>query len=240
MEITSSLAIIGLAGLVHATFQLSISMLTLLSGSTIGTKASHLKVLRRSNSFILGSFLMTALVVALVGFMLQSLLGTQVPAILWAISSGLLIGLGVAIWGFYYRKAAGTSLWLPRNFATFLTKRTKATKSSAEAFSLGMTSVVAEIIFIVGPVLVSSLALLHLEAAWQLVGLAVYVLVASLPLMLIGLLVGGGHKLSRIQKWRETNKRFLQFAAGSGMIILGFFIYVDRVLAALITPGGGF
>jgi uncharacterized membrane protein (DUF485 family) len=33
--------------------------------------------------------------------------------------------------------------------------------------------------------------------------------------------------VARIQKWREHNKRFLQFAAGSALIVLGVYFYVD-------------
>jgi hypothetical protein len=42
--------------------------------------------------------------------------------------------------------------------------------------------------------------------------------------------------LSRIQRWREANKHFLQFAAGSGLLILGFFVYVNEFLGP--TFGG--
>lgn len=239
METISSLAIIALAGLIHASFQLSVSMLTLLSGHAIGTNASHHKVLRRASNFILGTVLMTMLVVTFVGFILQSLFGNNAPPVLWAAGCGLLIGLGIAVWAFYYRKSPGTSLWLPRSMASFLASRTKATKSSAEAFSLGMSSVFAEILFIISPVFIAGLALIHLEPTWQVVGILLYTILASLSLIIVGVMVGGGHKLSRIQKWRESNKRFLQFAAGSGLIILGFYIYVDQVLSlAVITNGG--
>jgi hypothetical protein len=50
------------------------------------------------------------------------------------------------------------------------------------------------------------------------------------------MLLGGGHSISEIQRWRETNKRFLQVVAGGGLIILGFFIFVYEVLG---TVGGG-
>ena len=53
------------------------------------------------------------------------------------------------------------------------------------------------------------------------------------------MLIGGGHKLSRIQKWREDNKRFMQFAAGSALLVLGFYMYVNEVVAAVTTVTGG-
>lgn len=238
MEPLSSLAIVSLAGLIHASFQLSVSMLTLLSGHTIGGRASHVKVLRRAGSFILGVVLMTLLLLSSTILVLQVIFGTYTPPLLWSVGCGLLMGLGIAVWVFYYRKASGTTLWLPRNFATFLARRTKATNSSAEAFSLGMASVIAEIIFILPLLLISAMTLLQLTPVWQATGIALYVGFASLSLGIIGVLVGSGHKLSRIQKWREANKRFLQFAAGSGLLVLGFYIYVDYVLTAALVGLG--
>ncbi|MEK7620958.1 MAG: hypothetical protein AAB395_01230, partial [Patescibacteria group bacterium] len=61
----------------------------------------------------------------------------------------------------------------------------------------------------------------------------VYCLIALSPLIMIVAMVGAGHKISKIQKWREDNKLFLQYAAGSGLVILGAFVFVDKVL------GGG-
>ena len=43
-------------------------------------------------------------------------------------------------------------------------------------------------------------------------------------------MVGSGHKISRIQAWREKNKRFLQFAAAGSLLILAAFMFVDRLL----------
>lgn len=239
MEIVSSLAILALAGLLHASFQLSVSMLTLLSGHAIGRRSSHAKVLRRAGSFIFGVVIITLLLLSFITFGLQIIFGTTVPPLAWSVGCGLLIGLGVAVWAFYYRKAVGTTLWLPRGMAHFLARRTKATTSSAEAFSLGVASVFAEILFILAPLTISAMALLSLEPLWQGVGILIYTLIASLPLLVVGVMVGGGHKLSHIQKWRESNKRFIQFITGSGLLILGFYVYVNYVLAAAIAAHMG-
>ena len=54
MDIPTSLLIIGFAALIHATFQLSVSVLTMLSGHAIGAKRSHSKLMRMTFSFIAG------------------------------------------------------------------------------------------------------------------------------------------------------------------------------------------
>lgn len=226
-----SLAIIALAALIHASFQLSVSMLTLLSGHAIGNKTSQAKLLRLTNSFTFGVAVMTVLLLTFTAFIIGSSFGAQVPLLAWAMSCGLLIGLGVAVWAFYYRREKGTSLWLPRGVAHYLSDRTKATKSSAEAFSLGLTSVIGELVFIIAPLLVSALVLVTLSPALQLIGIGIYTLISLLSLLIVNGLIGSGHKLSRIQKWREDNKHFLQFAAGCGLLILGFYVYVNQIVA---------
>jgi hypothetical protein len=235
-----SFAIIIFAALIHASFQLSVSMLTLLSGHAIGSKASHGRLLKLTNGFFFGVAVMTMLLLSFTALVFQHSFGSDVPLLAWAVACGLLLGLGVAVWAFYYRREEGTSLWLPRGMARYLSERTKATKQTAEAFGLGLSSVFAELIFIIAPVVISALVLIKLEPVWQLAGIAAYTLVSLLSLAIVNGLIGSGHKLSRIQAWREKNKRFLQFAAGSGLLILGFYVYVDQVVSANAFAYGGF
>jgi len=236
----NSFAIIIFAALIHASFQLSVSMLTLLSGHAIGAKAAKAKLLRLTNGFFLGVAVMTMLLVSFTAFIFQHSFGSTVPLMAWAVGCGLLLGLGVAVWAFYYRREEGTSLWLPRSMAHYLSDRTKATKQSAEAFSLGLSSVIGELVFILAPIIISALVLIRLQPVWQLIGIAVYTLVSLLSLAIVNALIGSGHKLSHIQKWREDNKRFLQFAAGSGLLVLGFYVYVDQVVSVTAFAYGGY
>lgn len=237
--LVQSFAIIAFAALIHASFQLSVSVLTLLSGHAIGSKTSHAKLLRLTNGFVIGVAVMTMLLVSFTSFMFQSVFGSNVPLLAWAIGCGLLFGLGVAVWAFYYRREPGTSLWLPRGFARYLSDRTKATKRSAEAFSLGLTSVIAEFIFILAPLVIASLVLIRLEPMWQFVGIGLYTAISLFSLLIVCGLIGSGHKLSRIQQWREDNKRFLQFAGGSGLLVLGFYVYVEQVVSVTALAYGG-
>lgn len=236
----SSFAIIAFAALIHASFQLSVSMLTLLSGHAIGSKTAHKKLIRLTGGFSLGVAVMTLLLLTFTAFVLQQSFGNTVPLLAWAVSCGLLIGLGIAVWVFYYRREKGTSLWLPRGFARYLSDRTKSTKQGAEAFGLGLTSVIAELLFIFAPIVIAALVLIRLDPMMQLAGVALYTVISLLSLLIVGALVGSGHKLSHIQKWREDNKYFLQFAAGGGLLVLGFYIYVEQVVTATAMAHGGF
>jgi len=215
-------------------------MLTLLSGHAIGSKTKQTKLIRLTGGFSLGVAVMTLLLLTFTAFILQHSFGNDVPLLVWAVSCGLLLGLGVAVWIFYYRRERGTSLWLPRSLAHYLSDRTKATKQGTEAFSLGLTSVIAELLFIFAPIVISALVLIQLEPWLQLIGIALYTIISLLSLLIVGGLVGSGHKLSHIQKWREDNKHFLQFAAGSGLLVLGFYVYVEQVITATAMAHGGF
>lgn len=236
----SSLAIIAFAALIHASFQLSVSMLTLLSGHAIGSKTAHAKLIRLTGGFSFGVAVMTLLLLTSTAFVFQRIFNDTIPLIAWAVSCGILMGLGIAVWIFYYRRENGTSLWIPRGFARFLSDRTKSTKQSAEAFSLGLTSVLAELLFIFAPIVIAALILIQLSPTLQLIGIAIYTVISLLSLLVVGALVGSGHKLSHIQKWREENKHFLQFAGGGGLLVLGFYVYVDQIITVTAVAHGGF
>jgi len=240
METLITFGIIALAALIHSSFQLSVSMATLLSGHSIGSKTAYRRTMRLILSFLAGALVMTTLFVSFISYVATSLFGDTVPPLVWAAVCGLMVGLGIAVWTFYYRRTSGTTLWIPRSMARFLSDRAKATKHSSESFSLGLTSIIAEGLFILPPVAAASLALITLDPVMQLAGVALYVFIASLTLIVVVMLIGSGHKLSRIQKWREDNKRFLQFAAGSGLLVLGFYIYANEVVTALVANSGGF
>ncbi len=241
MDVLQGFIIITVAGLIHASFQLGVSALTLLSSHTIGRKRSHMQLLRLSGSFVVGVAIMTLLLLSFLSLILLQLHPDNSPSLtLWSAASGLAVGIGIAIWLFYYRRQNGTSLWLPRSFAKHLHDRTKATRHSTEAFSLGLVSGIAELVFTIAPLLITALILLELPTLWQLAGLALYTLLASLSVIATALLVGGGHSLGRIQKWREQHKLFLQFIAGSALMALGFYLYVEQITMTLAKSSGVF
>jgi len=233
MDIPSSIAIIALAALIHASFQLSTSMLTLLSSHTIGHQRSHARLLRMTCSFITGASIMTMLLLSFSSLILLSIFGSSTPLIAWAIACGMSVGIAIAVWLFYYRNESGTTLWIPRGIARYLTDRTKATHLSGEAFGLGLSSVIGEILFIITPLGISALILIQLPPMWQLAGIGIYTLISSLSLIIVLVLIGSGHAISGIQQWRESNKRFLQFVGGAGLITLALFVYVSAILGNL-------
>ena len=239
--IISSLAIIVFSALIHASFQLSVSVLTLLSGHSLGRKSSQSRILKLLNGFLFGVIIITGLITTAVVYYMSSIINqsNSNEQLAGTIVCGALISLGFATMIFYYRRdEAGTVLWLPRSMAEYLTKRASATRHTAEAFSLGVASVMAEILFIIVPVTAASLAIVTLpDTTWQIIGIALYTLLSMISLVVIAVLIGSGHSPARLQKWRERNKKFLQFCAGAGLMILAFYLFTDRVIG-LISYGG--
>lgn len=239
MQIIIAFSVIALAALIHTSFQLGISLVTLLSNHATGKKLSGKRVLRLVGSFLGGAMVMTALLIASFSYVASILYKDGVPASVWEFITGALAVVGIGVWIFYYRRGDGTSLWLPRSLARHLSTRVQATTYSAESFSLGLTGVLAEIIFLFIPVSAASLAIISLPVAWQPIGLITYVVIASFSLFTICALIGSGRKLSQIQEWRESNKRFLQFVAGFGLFVLSGYIYVNQVIATVSILGAG-
>lgn len=234
MDILTSLAIVAFAALIHASFQLSVSVLTLLSGHAIGSKKSRARIMSLTTSYTTGAGVMTLLILSLMSLVFLHIFGANIPLLAWALVCGLVFGIGIAVWLFYYRRdTEGTELWIPRSFAKYLTNRSKKTKQSAEAFSLGLTTVVSELVFIIPTVAIAALVLISLPPVWQLAGIGIYTVISLFGLLLVWAFIGRGKSLAHIQRWRTDNKRFLQFSAGSALIVLGFFVYVNKILVAV-------
>lgn len=237
MNTFTLLAVIALAALIHASFQLSVSMLTLVSSRALGRRARHLQVMNLMSGFTLGAMVMTALMLSAAGFFTFVVFGSYVRPLAWAIACGMMVGVAVAVWVFYYRKRTGTTLWLPRPIARMLHNRVRSTDSGAEAFSLGLTSVIAEVIFSIAPISVAAFSLVHLPHYLQFAAVIAYTVITTGPLLAITFLVGSGKRLSSIQKWRDQNREFMQMAAGVALLVLAVYVYVNIVLAPMWLQG---
>ncbi len=224
------LIIIALAATIHACFQLCVSVLTLLSAHTLGVKKSQNKLFRLATSFLIGSFTMTVLILSDVVLVAFSIYQSNIPQLAWCVGCGILLVSGAAVWLFYFRKGPGTMLWIPRGMAHYLNNRASATKSCAESFGLGLVSVFGEIMFIIAPIIIAALAITQLPLVWQPMAIGGYAIISTMSLAIVWLLIIKGYKLSRIQRWREENKRFMQFSAGAGLIILSIFVFVNVIL----------
>lgn len=237
MNTLTAFGIVALAALVHASFQLGVSMVTLLSNHATGKRLSSQHVLRLVGAFLAGTVVMTALLISTFSYTSAVLFAGSVPDFIWEFTSAALVAVALAVWVFYYRRSDGTSLWLPRPLARFLHERVQATSLSAESFSLGLTGVIAEVLFLLAPVIAASLAIISLPAVWQIPATVLYIFIASGGMIVVSVLLGSGRKLNHIQEWRESNKRFLQFVSGCGLLVLSAYVYVNQVVAVAAASG---
>lgn len=239
MDTLTAFSVIALAALIHASFQLGVSMITLLSGHAIGKKLAAKRTLRLVGAFLAGTLIMTALIVSTLSYTASVFFGHSATPMAWGTLASAMIIIGLVVWVFYYRRGPGTLLWVPRGLAKLLSKRIHATQMSAEAFSLGLTSVCMELLFIITPAVAAAFAIIALPTDLQLAGVAAYVILASLSMLGVAAFIGSGHNISRLQRWREANKRFLQFAGGSALIVLAFYLYVNLVITPVVVARAG-
>ena len=227
-----------LAALIHASFNLSVSVLTLLSGHTLSREKSQIRLVKLLFAFTFGAIIMNILLFCAFAFFAQTIFFDGIYLFIWLVLIGLLVGTGLAVWLFYYRRSStnksGTEIWIPRGIAKYLNGRARKTKHSAEAFSLGLTSIISEIIFIFAPLLAATFATIQLPSHLQVVAVLLYAFISSLPTIVIACLICGGHSIAQIQVWREKNKRFFQFCSGLGLLILAGFLYASVVSPVVI------
>lgn len=214
----------AVTALLHGNFQVSVSVLTLLSGHSLGAKKAHTRLLALNLSYIAGVAVTIAGVLLGVISLVRSVGGATQN--IWVVAIALCAAIGSITSITYYRGRQGTVLWLPRPIAEYLSVRAKKTRRAIEAAALGAMTVVAELPFTIAPLAVAGVLIADHTARFDLPWTGLYALVASAPLIVITVLLGSGHALSRIQRWREQNKIFLQYTSGIGLVVLALYLVV--------------
>lgn len=231
LDLSPFLLIVAGAVFVHACFQLSVSVLTLLSSHTIGRRLPNSRLLNLNFWYILGSILMiTLLQLGTIALLRWGLTHNATATTVVTLSLIPLIALLVAL--LYYRRGRGTQLWLPRPAAQYITDRAKRTKSSVEAFTLGMATAVTELPFAIAPLAIVAFALQGFRVdRWFTMSLG-YSLAVCAPLIFVAFYLSSGHKISSIQRWRENSKDFLRWTSAATLLLLALYIAVLQIGAA--------
>ncbi|MDR1032794.1 MAG: hypothetical protein LBL84_02145 [Candidatus Nomurabacteria bacterium] len=230
MDIFLEFSIIGLAALIHASFQLTIGCMILLFHHSFGGKKTRQRTREFVGSYISGAGLTVFLVLSALSFWLAHSFGWQVPAYLLAIEVGLLASLGVILLLFYYRYGKHTELYLPRGLAKFLTKQIRKTSNNHEAFIFGVAGVLGELPFVIIITLVGASSVVALPEPWRPLAVLLYVIVSILPLLVLSLALRSSRTISEVQHWRVRNKNFLKVVAGLGAIVLAAYLATFRLL----------
>lgn len=231
-DMMSTLLVIVGAVFVHACYQLSLSVLTLLSSHSIARRLPNTRLLNLSFWYIIGAVIaLTALQLAALAFMRALAEHSFLAASALTMATLPLIAILTAL--IYYRRGAGTRLWLPRSAASYITNRAKKTRSSVEALGLGIVTVVTELPFAIAPVAIVAYVLYRLPAEQWLQLSAAYGVLVAAPLVFTALYISSGHKVSRVQLWREGAKPFLQWTSAFMLFALAIFIAILQLEAEL-------
>ncbi|MDR0591082.1 MAG: hypothetical protein LBG75_00735 [Candidatus Nomurabacteria bacterium] len=230
MNTILSFSIILLAALVHASFQLSVGCLLLLFHRNFGGKKTRARTHEYVGSFIVGAGLTIFTVLSALSFWVVSAFHSGIPASFWITEIALSVGLGLFLLLFYYRRGKHTELYLPRKLAKFLSVQIKKANNNHEAFGFGVVSVVGELPFVIIITLVGATSLAELTSFWRPIASLMYVLVAILPLVIIGFTLRSRRTISEVQKWRVHNKNFLKVMSGLCAIVLAAYLLAFKLV----------
>ncbi len=229
----SAISMIVLAGVVHATLQLSLGALVLLYHESLG-KHIKIKTKRLASNYILGAMLLIGLILTAMCYFISVLTAGNLSLEALAIVTGILIALAISVWFFYYRSGRSTELWLPKTVSRYINRRAGKTESNVEAFALGMLANFAELPFSLVLFLVAADSVLLLPAYWQILGIFLYTMIAISPLAFLRFSVRKGKTVAEIQKWRNKNKNFFKVLAGCGFLTLALFLVAFKLLKDVV------
>jgi len=229
LTVFSTLGVIVLAAIAHASLQMNLGSLLLLYHESLG---KHIKKRTKFlvSNYIFGVVFLIITSLAATCYFILLVFNQQLSTICLVTIAIVLVTVTICIWLFYYRSGRSTELWLPKPVAKYITKRARQTDSNIEAFALGLLASFAETPFVIILFLVVADSLLRLPL-WQQIGmLFAYVAIATFPLFFLRLAVRHGRTVVEIQKWRLKNKNFLKILSGTLFMTLAVFLMGFRIL----------
>ena len=229
LTVFSTLGVIVLAAIAHASLQMNLGSLLLLYHESLG---KHIKKRTKFlvSNYIFGVVFLIITSLAATCYFILLVFNQQLSTICLVTIAIVLVAVTICIWLFYYRSGRSTELWLPKPVAKYITKRARQTDSNIEAFALGLLASFAETPFVIILFLVVADSLLRLPL-WQQIGmLFAYVAIATFPLFFLRLAVRHGRTVVEIQKWRLKNKNFLKILSGILFMTLAVFLMGFRIL----------
>jgi MFS family permease len=219
---------IVIAAIVTASFAAPLSLLTLLIAVGRGQRERE----SRLNKFGFGLTFGVALFLAIIFFLLLVLFETiDTPErTLWLILATYSFLVGLFITLFYYRRGKqGTSLWLPRRLSKWFYTKVQTDKTVRKTIGLGIIAVLSELFLSLAPMSIAANFLVTTSSSIKDFGATIFVAIAILPLLVLIFMTAGGEKLTKIQRWREKNKRFSQVMVGIMLLTLSLYILSAKV-----------
>ncbi|MBQ3353071.1 hypothetical protein IJG89_01855 [Candidatus Saccharibacteria bacterium] len=234
MSVFASVEILILAMLIVSLLQLTPGIFLLFSHFALG-KYSRRKASNLSLFFIFGAEIFIAAVFISLYYILYALNSTPIDfncdLIAW-ISAGVLTAIGTLFPMCYFRKGAGTKLFIPRSFATKISDRALTSKSRSDAFVLGFISGVPELIFTIPLYIVAILEIMRVGETPIIRGALVlaFVLITITSLMIYHIKFSLGYNLAEFERARVRNKNFTRFFLSLLYILTAIIIITFRII----------
>lgn len=232
MSIVLAFLTLFLAALSHASLQLDLGGLILLYHAS---RSHHVAGRTRAlaSFYILGAGFMVLSLLAACIYFVSLITSGSLSSDLLAIIVGALLALSIFMWFGYYRlelDSRSTELWVPRFVSRYIDARARSTSSRVEAFSLGMLTIFAEFPFSFLLLILSANSLISLSPVESIIGIAMYVVVALLPLVLCRIFLRSGRTVVDIQRFRVRSKGFFRTMSGTFFAILAVFVFVFGIM----------
>lgn len=147
------------------------------------------------------------------------------------IAVGMLIVLAVASFFFYYRRGAGSRLFIPRKAAHSLNRHAKEVRTRSDAFVLGALSGTYELPFTLPLYLITAVEIMEMNAEYFSSNLLtiLYILTPTVPLLVIRWTFRAHRNLADIMRTRVRDKNFIRFILAFCYITIVILIISFRI-----------
>ena len=212
--------------LTHCFLQLSPSVFTVFyhyaSGKYSTKKADGLTIY-----YILGEEIFLTVIFLFIYFIFFSIfidIGSPASSVLPWILAGTFFALSLISLFFYFRKGKNTELFISRKLAKKITTNAKDVKTAFDAFVLGFTTCIPELIFTLPLFIAVALSLTYIINYPRSLLVFVYILVVVIPIFVYHHLYSTDHNLAEIERHRIKNKSFYRLIISLGFFILAFLL----------------
>lgn len=196
---------------------------------------SHRRVDNLSIFFIIGAETMVVLAFFLIAMIIwalpPSIINLNNNILLW-ILTGIFLALSLASFCFYFRKSAGSKLFLSHQTVNNFIEKTKTTKTRSDAFILGLVSSIPELPFTLPLYFISILSAMSINFTPSIYSgiIIIYAFIVILPLFIIHALFRNGHNLADFIKFRTRNKAFFRFLISFLYFIIAILFITFRII----------
>ena len=234
MSVFTSLGILVLSVLIIASLKAVPGIFGLFYHYASG-KYSAKKVSNLSIFFILGVETLPVIVFIVLNFILSALTFTKLDFssnVFLMPMVGLFFALALAFYLFYFKKGYGTKLFISRKTAKNFNKRALAVKTRSDAFALGFTAGLPELIFTLP---LYFILLIEVSACFVIPDtcssiLFLFVLLTISPLFFIYAYFRNGNNLANFERARIKNKGFFRCFISSLYAFIAVILMIFRIL----------